>query len=167
MRACPYHARMKGNEKCMSLELSYELVWATSHTSQEPWPWTCESPKRKCSKAVPTHLQNHVVWSRVPKCSVKSYVSGPSTKCYFDEFLFMRVFTLDKNGINQRLWAFRVPWSPGFVFHQPPESGFWKCYPCTHPRRLYIHLAFTYILTWSLKRSVKRTWTGFCRRILQ
>jgi hypothetical protein len=28
------------------------------------------------------------------------------------------------------------------------------------PCRLYIHLALTYILCWSLKRSVKRTWAG-------
>ena len=27
------------------------------------------------------------------KCSVKSYVTGPSTKRYFSEFLFMRVLT--------------------------------------------------------------------------
>jgi len=47
---------------------------AASHTSQEP--------KRKCPNAVvPTHLQDHVVWSRILKCSVKSYVTGPSTKC--------------------------------------------------------------------------------------
>ena len=31
---------------------------------------------------------------------------------------------------------------------------------CRSPSRLYIHLAFTYSLRWSLKRSVKRTWTG-------
>ena len=34
------------------------------------------------------HLQNRVLWSQTLKCSVKSYVTGPSTKCYFDEFLF-------------------------------------------------------------------------------
>jgi hypothetical protein len=27
----------------------------------------------------PRHLQNHVVWSRILKCSVKSYVTMPST----------------------------------------------------------------------------------------
>jgi hypothetical protein len=36
-------------------------------------------------------VQNHVVVrSRTLKCSVKSYVTGPSTKCYFNEFSFMR-----------------------------------------------------------------------------
>ena len=46
-------------------------------------------PKRKWVKVVPNHLQNHAVWSRILQCSVKSYVTGPSTKCYFHESLFM------------------------------------------------------------------------------
>ena len=53
----------------------------TSWTSQEPWPWNCESPK-----VVPWRLRNHVMWSRVVECSVKSYVTGPSTECYFNEW---------------------------------------------------------------------------------
>jgi hypothetical protein len=40
--------------------------------------------------------QNRVVWSRTLKCSVKSYVTGPSTKCYFNEFLFIRVLMIDE-----------------------------------------------------------------------
>ena len=58
----------------------------------------CESPKEKSvQNAVPIHVQNHhVVWSRMFKCSVKSYVTGPSTKCYFDVLLFMRVLTHDQ-----------------------------------------------------------------------
>ena len=65
---------------------------------------------------------------------------------------------------------FGVPWFPGFVLGLPPRDGFWKLskwpwnmihsMPCRNPCRLYIHIAFTYILCWSLKRSVKRTWTG-------
>ena len=38
--------------------------------------------QKKVSKGFPRHLQNHVVWSQTPKCSVKSYVTRPSTKCY-------------------------------------------------------------------------------------
>ena len=53
-------------------------------------------PKRKCPKAVQRHLRNHVVWSWTLKCSAKPYVTGPSTKCYFNGFLFMRVLTHDK-----------------------------------------------------------------------
>ena len=59
---------------------------ASSHTSQELWPWNSESPK----ESVPRHVRIHVVWSRALKCSVKSIVIEPSTKCYFNEFLFMR-----------------------------------------------------------------------------
>ena len=68
------------------------------HFTHEPRAVTMKlwEPKRKCSKAIPTHLQNHVVWSRTLKCSVESYVTGPSTKCYFNVFLFMRVLTHDK-----------------------------------------------------------------------
>ena len=129
----------------------YLLLRATSHTS------------------VPTDLQNHVVWSRTLKSSVKSYVSGPSTKCYFYEFLFMRIHTHDENRINQQLWAFGVPWSPDFVLGLRPRGGFLKTIKVTmkhdsldakNPCRFSIPLAFTYILRWSLKRSVKQTWTG-------
>ena len=42
-------------------------------------------------------LQNHVVWSRTLKSSVKSYATGLSTKCYFNGFLFMRVFIASKS----------------------------------------------------------------------
>jgi hypothetical protein len=48
-----------------------------------------EVPKRKRRKADPIHLQNHVVWSQVLERSVKSYVTGLSIKCYFNECLFM------------------------------------------------------------------------------
>ena len=71
----------------------------------------------------------------------------------------------------QWLWAFGATWSPtGFVLGLPLRGGFWQwskwpcnmihLVPCKNPCRLYIHLAFTYILRWSLERSVKRTWTG-------
>jgi hypothetical protein len=63
---------------------------ATSHTSQEPWPWNCESPKESVQRPSQVTLQNHVVWSRILTCSVKPYVTGPTTKCYFNELLFMR-----------------------------------------------------------------------------
>ena len=32
-------------------------------------------------------------WSRVLKCSLKSYVTGPSTICYFNELLLMQGFS--------------------------------------------------------------------------
>ena len=45
--------------------------------------------QEKYPKAVPRHVQTHVVWSHVLNCSVKPYVTRPSTKCYLNEFLFM------------------------------------------------------------------------------
>jgi hypothetical protein len=44
----------------------------------------------------PKHLQNHVVRSHILKCSVKSYVTRPLTKRYFNEFLFRWVLTHDE-----------------------------------------------------------------------
>ena len=75
-------------------------VRSTSHTSQEPCPWNCESPKGSVQRLSQTHL--HVLWSRALRCSVESYVTGPSTKCYFNEFLFMRVLTYDKIKSDER-----------------------------------------------------------------
>ena len=130
---------------------------------------TLWEPKRKYPKAAPRHLQNLVVWSRIVKCSVKSYVTGPLTKCWFNEFLNMRVLTYDKTKWNQRLWAFGVPCSPGLVLGLPPRGGFWKqskwpwnmihLVPCRIPCRL-LHPSCIHVLCWSLKHSVKRTWTN-------
>jgi hypothetical protein len=84
------------------------------------------SPK-KVSKGHPNTPPKSRMWSRILKCNVKSYGTGPSTKCYFNEFPVMRVLLAhDKKRINQRLWAFQVPWSPGRVLGLPPTSGFWK-----------------------------------------
>ena len=45
------------------------------HFTHEPRAMTMKlwEPKRKSPKAVPRHLQNHGVWSRILKCIVKSY----------------------------------------------------------------------------------------------
>ena len=54
------------------------------------------------------------------------------------------------------MWAFRVPWSPRFVLDLPRRDGHLKIVqvtikhdlsmPCMSPCRLYIHLAFTYLV---------------------
>ena len=61
------------------------------HFTHEPRAATLKivRAQKKASKGRPKAPSNHVVWSWIPKCSVKSYVIGPSTKCYFNEFLFM------------------------------------------------------------------------------
>ena len=86
------------------------VVHSKGHFTHEPRAVTLKlwEPKWKCPKAVPRHLQNHIVWSRIFKCSVMSYVIGPSIKCYFNEVLFMRVLTHDKieytNGCESLEW---------------------------------------------------------------
>jgi hypothetical protein len=67
-----------------------KLVWAGHEGStkgrftHKPRAVTMKlwEPKRKCPKAVPTQIQNHVVWSRILKCSVKSYVTGPQPNAF-------------------------------------------------------------------------------------
>ena len=143
-------------------DLLIELkTWAANNLllsglfTHEPRAVTMKSwePIRKCPKAVPRHLQNHVLWSRTLKCSVKSYVTGPSTKCYnFNELLFMRILTHDKNRTKQLLWTFGVPWSPnGFLLSLPPTCGFGKKVQVTmnhHPfdAMLTTRVGFTSIL---------------------
>jgi hypothetical protein len=98
------------------------------HFTHKPRAMTMRlwEPKWKCPKAVATHLQHHVVWSWTLNCSVKSYVTGPSTKCYFNDFWFMRVLTHDK-----------IKWINGcehsechgllvFLLDLPPRGGSWK-----------------------------------------
>ena len=41
---------------------SRQWVRATSHTSQEPWPWTCESPKESVHR--PSQLTFKIMYSR-------------------------------------------------------------------------------------------------------
>jgi hypothetical protein len=133
---------------------SHTLTWviprATFHTSQEPWPWNRE----KMSKGRPKHLQNHLVRSRALKRSVKSYVAEPSTKCYFDECLFMRVLVHDKikwiNGCEclncHGLRVLCEVYLQKVVFENNPSDheNMIHMMPCKNPCRLYIHLAFTY-----------------------
>jgi hypothetical protein len=86
------------------------------------------------------------------KCIVKSYVTGSSTKCYFNEFLFIQVLTHDKIE-----WTIVSVWSATvsrFCVRPTSKSWFWKyskwlrkiihLMPCKNPCKLYIHLAFTY-----------------------
>ena len=76
-------------------------IRATSHVSREPWLWNRESPKESVQRPVPTHLRDHVVWSWAFRCGVKSCVTVPSTKCYFDDFLFVRGPHTSQNMIIQ------------------------------------------------------------------
>ena len=50
------YVRLPGGEPAMVLRYVSDgygedtIVRATSHTSQEPWPWTCESPKKSVQR---------------------------------------------------------------------------------------------------------------------
>ena len=124
------------------------ILRAAPHTRPRAVTMKLWEPKRKCPKAIPTHLQT--TFSVVPlKCSVKSYVTGSTTKCYFNQYLFMCVLTHDT-----------IKWIDGCERSEChglpvlcPRDGFWKqsrwpwnmihSMPCRNPCRLYILLAFT------------------------
>ena len=110
------------------LEVRREFIVPKGHFTHEPRAVTMKlwDPKRECPKAVPTHLQNYVVWSRTLECSVKSYVTGSQPNAIsMNESIHARLHTW-WNRINQWLWVLWVPWSPDFVLGLPPRSGFWK-----------------------------------------
>ena len=127
----------------------------------------CE-PIRKCPKAIPRHLQNHVVWARILNCSVKSYVIGPSTICYFNKIPFMHLLIRDKNRIYQWLWTSGIPCSPTLCVRPTSKRWLLKTIQVTMKEhdairchaRIHIGftstLAFAYILRGSLKCSVKQ-----------
>ena len=111
-------------------------------------------PKRKCPTSIPTHLRNHAMWSRTLKRSVKSCVTGPSTRCYFNKLPFMRVLThgkIEEINVCERSECHGLL---GFVWGLCPRGGFWKSsrwlwnmirsMPWRNPHGLHIHLASTY-----------------------
>ena len=128
----------------------------TSHMSQEPWPWKCESAKESAKGCFKTPPKS---------CSV---VTNPQVLCEaicdwaLNQMLFQWIFIHAsrhtwQNIINQWLWAFGIPWSLGFVLGLPPRGGFWQQFkgpwnmihlmPCRNPCRLYTHLAFAYSIS--------------------
>ena len=56
---------------------------ATSHTSQEPSPLIVRAQSESVQRPSQHTLHNHVGWSRILECSVKSYVTG-----YLNQMLF-------------------------------------------------------------------------------
>ena len=79
-------------------------TWTKSHDHESV------RVQKKCSKAVPTNFQNHAVSLRALKCSVKSYVTCPSTKCYFNKFLFMWGSYAHNKPLVLRFWSSMVSW---------------------------------------------------------
>jgi hypothetical protein len=82
---------------------------------------------------------------------MKSYVTGPSTKCYFHGFLTMRSPHTWWNKINQQLWvSFWSAMVSRFCVRSTSKRWFLKIIqvtvkddlhltPCTNPCRLHIH----------------------------
>ena len=105
---------------------------------------------------------------RILKCSVKSYVTGPSTKCCFNKFLFMWVLTHDKIGLLTvvSVRSAMVSW---YSVKSTSKRWFLKIVQVTMKRDPFyvmkksmqtLQLCCIHLLCWSLEHSVKRTWTG-------
>ena len=60
------------------MEQLINFDWGPVHTQAKSRDHKIVRAQKKCPKAVPRHFQNHVVWSRTLKFSVKPYVTGPS-----------------------------------------------------------------------------------------
>jgi hypothetical protein len=107
-------------------------LWWPLHTRAKSRDHEIVRAQKTVSKGHPTHLEHHVVWSRTLNCSVKSYATRPSTKCYFNEVVVMRVLTHDKiklmnscersecHGIHRvrptsKRWFLKIPYQEGMV----------------------------------------------------
>ena len=110
--------------------------------------------KWKCPKAIWRQIQNHRARSRTLKCSVTSYGTRPSTKCYFNKLLFMRASSHMIKWNKPTVVSVRSVMVSRFCVRPTSKSWFLKAskrprdtihsMPCKNPCRLYIHRAFTY-----------------------
>ena len=111
-------------------------------------------PKRKCPKAVPTHLQNHVVWSWI--LVVWSHMWPTLNQMLFHWTIYSCGSSCkikQNKSTVVSIWSAMVSW---FVLGLPPRGGFWNyskwswnmihLMPRRNPCRLYIHLVFTYFV---------------------
>ena len=130
---------------------------ATSHTRQEPWPGGHEFMRAQeiVAKGHPNTPPNHEVWSWTLKYIGNSYVTGPSTKCYFRECLFMWVLTHDTieyiNGCECSESHSLLVWCQAYlqeavIENSPSDRETWSIW-C----HVGIHVNFTciHILHWS------------------
>ena len=155
MKVWPWEECPLTRDNFMLHDINTYWVWIEDHLTHEPKAATMKlwEPKRECPPTVPRDLQNLVVWSWILKCSVKSYVTGPSIKCYFNEFLFVRVLThdmghhvWDHNGWKHLKCHGLPVLCQAYLQEEVCEnnpSDPWNMTPHRNPCRLHIHLAFT------------------------
>jgi hypothetical protein len=104
-------------------------------------------PESKRPKAIPRHFQNHVVWSRPSSVVGSRMWLGPRPM----PFKRISICVGSSHVINQRLWDFKVPWSPGFCVRSPSKRWFMKIVQMNRkcdPFRCHvrIHVDFTSML---------------------
>ena len=114
------HKHGNGGNNLLSLHM------ATSHTSQEPWPCICESPKESVQR-LPQDTFKNTQCGHGPSSVVWSHTwLHPQSNAISINFYSCRVLTHNKIEWIKRFWDFGVPWSHGFVLGLPPRGGFKK-----------------------------------------
>ena len=123
--------------------------------------------KKRCPKAVPSHLQNYVAWLRTLKCSVKIYIwSGPRPN-------------LNSRNLYSCRSSCMIKWNKSTAVIIRRVMISWFCIRCTFKRRFLnivqvpmetrpirchvgIHVDSTSIShsRWYVKFSVTGTWTS-------
>lgn len=88
----------------------------TPHTSQGPWLRKLWEPKSKCLKAVPTHLQKYVVWSRT-----------------LISFIWEQIYFIMQTSTLLQRWMLKKLKNLGIIFTHPPlhckEKRVWRVWP--------------------------------------
>ena len=78
------------------------------------WAKSCDQEivraQKKCPKAVPTHFQNHLMWSHAPKCNVKS-CDRAFNQMLLQGYSIQLEFQAAKKGIKGRLSRNNTPTS--------------------------------------------------------
>ena len=135
--------------QCMStskpIRCDEKRAWGPLHTRAKSGDNEIVRAQKKCLKAISRHFQIQVLWWWTLKCSVKSYVIGCSTKCYFNGFS-IHVRSSHKiqysNPKVVRFWSAMVS-----EYCVRPTKWPWNMIPlmlCKTSCGPNIHLAFTY-----------------------
>jgi hypothetical protein len=73
----------------------FQFYWGSLHTRANSRDHGIVRAQKKVSKGFPNTPSKSCSVVTILECSVKSYVTGPSIKCCFNEFLFMWVLAHD------------------------------------------------------------------------
>ena len=131
-----------------TLVSEYSLANTKGHFTHEPRAKSRDHEiaraQKNMLKGLPKTPPKHAVWTRILKCSVKSYATTPLTKSYFNELLFIlssHIIEYNKSTVVS-IWNARVSW-----FYVRPTS-----------KKMVFENSSSDHKTWSMSQS--RAWSG-------